>query len=107
LLNFLAAVITVAKWLRRPAQIPVRLVRGIRRIIASPEPLSIQLANALDGLAYELAYLVNASDPVRFPRLFIALTVPLTTWLQRPAAGLDSYRRHRRTWREYEAAGLI
>jgi hypothetical protein len=64
LLNFLAAVITVAEWFRRLAQILVRLVRGIRRIIASPEPLSIQVANAVDGLGYELAYLVNASDPV-------------------------------------------
>lgn len=62
LAQFLGSGDYVAKWLRRLARIPVRLVRGIRRIIASTEPLSIQLANAVDGFGYELAYLVNPRD---------------------------------------------
>jgi hypothetical protein len=42
-------------------------------------------------------------DPRRYPRLFTASNVLLTTWLRHPAAGLDSYRRHLWALREYEA----
>lgn len=42
-------------------------------------------------------------DTRRYPRLFTASNVLLTTWLRHPAAGLDSYRRHLWALREYEA----
>jgi hypothetical protein len=81
------------------------LVRWVVGVIRCPDPLSIQLAEAVDGLGYSLGFRL-CPDPDRRPRLFVVSTVPLTTWLQRPAAGLDSYRRHIGIWREFQAAGL-
>jgi hypothetical protein len=80
------------------------LVRGAVGVIRCPDPLSIQLADAVDDIGYALGFKL-CPDPHGRPRLFYVSTVPLTTWLQRPRAGLDSYRRHITLWREFEAAG--
>ena len=79
-------------------KIPIGLARGIRGIIACPDPISIPLAADVDDLGYRFG-----RDPRRYPRLLTASNVPLTTWLRHPAAGLDSYRRHLWALREYEA----
>jgi hypothetical protein len=102
LLTFLAALIAVGQWLVSCAR---ALRRAIRRITASPYPLTIQLAMSLDGFGWWLSSRL-VPDPDKRPRLFVVGTVPLTTWLRRPAAGLDSYRRHIQVWREFEMAGL-
>jgi len=85
----------------RLIKIPFLLARGIIRIIRCPDPLSIQLADVVDNLGYNIGFLLSR-DPETSPRLFVASTVPLTTWLRRPAGGLDSYRRHLRALRKYE-----
>jgi hypothetical protein len=86
----------------RLIKIPVALARGIYGMITCPDPLSIQLADAVDGLGYHVHGWFDSYGPtLRYPRLFIFSTVPLTTWLRRPAAGLDSYRRHLRVFREF------
>jgi hypothetical protein len=90
----------LAVWL---VKVSVGLVRGIVRVVRCPDPLSIQFAEVVDGFGYELGFKL-CPDPDSRPRLFVVTTVPLTTWLQRPAAGLDSYRRHIAIWREFEAA---
>ncbi len=84
------------------SQDPIGLARGIRGIIACPDPVSIQLAAGVDDLGYRFGYRFGR-DPRRYRRLFTASNVPLTTWLRYPAAGLDSYRRHLWALREYEA----
>jgi len=104
LINFLAALIAVGQWLASHAQAPVRLAQGIKRIVTAPEPLSWQVADAVDGLGIWLGYRFH-NHPGRYPRLFTASNVPLSTWLSHPAAGLDSYRRHLRALREAQAAG--
>ena len=83
-------------------KIPIGLARGIRGIIACPDPVSIQLAAGVDDLGYRFGYRFGR-DPRRYPRLFTASNVLPTTWLRHPAAGLDSYRRHLWALREYEA----
>jgi hypothetical protein len=91
----------------RLAKIFIGLARGIFRIITCPDPVLCQLADGVDNLGYWLGYWFGyrrfGDDPQRYPRLFTASHVPLTTWLGRPAAGLDSYRRHLRALREYYA----
>ena len=82
--------------------IPIRLAFAVGRIIACPYPLSIQLADAVDGFGIELTYRLNWRDPERFPRLFTASNVPLATWLGHPTWGIDSYRRHLALLRKYE-----
>jgi len=83
-------------------KIPIGLARGTRGIIACPDPVSIQLAADVDDLGYRFGYRFGR-DPRRYPRLFTASNVPLTTWLRHPAGGLASYRRHLWALREYEA----
>jgi len=73
--------------------------RGLCKVIASPDPLAIQLADVVDGLGRHLSYPLY-QNPDRCPRVFIAMTVPLTTWLTHPSWGVDSYRRHLQAWRE-------
>jgi hypothetical protein len=101
LLTFLAALITVGQWLVALVRVPITLARTI---IASPYPLSIQLAISMELFGGWLICRF-APDPAKRPRLFYAFGVPLTTWLRHPGAGLDSYRRHLQTWREFEAMG--
>jgi hypothetical protein len=101
-LTLVAAVITIGQWLVAILRVPVTLARTI---IACPDPLSIQLAGCADELSGWLMWRL-ARDPIKRPRLFYVLCVPLTTWLSRPAAGLDSYQRHLQAWREAVAAGL-
>jgi hypothetical protein len=96
LLGFVAALITVAQWF---ASFTRKLISLARRI-ASPDPLSIRLAVGLDELGGRLSYRLNF-DPETHPRLFTAWNVPLSTWLQHPAAGLASYRRHLAALRKY------
>jgi hypothetical protein len=99
--NLRALVVLIVK-------IPIGMARGILRIITCPDPVSCQLADGVDNLGYWLGcwfgYRRFGDDPLRYPRLFTASGVPLTTWLRRPAAGLDSYRRHLQALREYEAS---
>lgn len=106
-LQFVLAVLGAWDKLRALAVWLVKAVAGLVclavGIIRCPDPLSIQFAEAVDGLGYSLGFKL-CPDPDRRPRLFVVTTVPLTTWLQRPAAGLDSYRRHIAIWREFEAA---
>jgi hypothetical protein len=89
------------------AKIQFRLARGISRIITCPDPVSCQLAERVDSFGYwlgcQLGYRRFGDDVESYPRLFTAFNVPLTTWLLRPAAGLDSYRRHLRGLRVYFA----
>ena len=97
LLIFVAALITVGQWLVSLARKPIGLAH---RVIASPDPLSWQLAEAVDGLGFSLIS-YRFRDPGRYPRLFTASNVPLSTWLRHPARGLDSYRRHLGALRVY------
>ena len=62
LLSFLAALITVGQWLAPLARIPVRLAHGVWTIIASPYPLSIQLAISLDVFGGWLTYRLGFFD---------------------------------------------
>ena len=106
LLGFLAALITVSQWLVSLARKAVRLARGIRRMITSPGPLSWQVADAVDGLGFWLSYRFHERSG-RYPRLFTASNIPLSTWLRHPAAGLDSYRRHLWALRQAETAASV
>jgi hypothetical protein len=83
-------------------RMPVSLVVGIARIIRSPDPVSIQLAERLDYFYIWLIHSRFSDDPLSYPRLFTASCVPLTTWLRHPSWGLDSCRRHLRALRENE-----
>jgi hypothetical protein len=101
---FLAVVGTWSKlrplliWL---LMIPVRLAFGVGRIIKCPDPLSIQLADAVDGFGLALGYRVHSWDDKQYPRLFTASNVPLTTWLFDTRAAIDSYQRHLALLRKY------
>ena len=81
--------------------IPVKLAFGIGRIVKCPDPLSIQLADAVDGCGFALAYRIHAWALQRFPRLFSASNVPIMTWLFDTRAAMDSYRRHLALLRQY------
>ncbi len=93
--NLRALVITLLK-------IPIDLARGIGKIVMCPDPVSVQLAESLDNFAIRLTGRFS-DDPFSHPRLFTASNVSLTTWLRHPVWGLDSYRRHLRALRRYEA----
>lgn len=87
-------------WLARN---PLELVRIVRRVIACPDPLPIQIADMVDSFYVGLGLRLRLhDDPYAHPRLFTALNVSFTTWLRHPGRGLDSYRRHLRALREYE-----
>lgn len=97
LVGLLASAVTLG-------QAIVGLMRWGRRVVKSPVPLSIRLADAVDSLGVSLGW--RFRDWKRYPRLFTASRVPLTTWLQHPGRGLNSYRRHLWALREAQAAGL-
>jgi hypothetical protein len=83
------------------AKVPVGTVRGIWQLVTCPDPISIQLAESIDGWGCVLGYRLHlGDDPFAHPRLFTALNVPLTTWLRHPARAMDSYRRHFRALQE-------
>jgi hypothetical protein len=70
-------------------------------MIKCPDPLSIQMAETVDGVGYDLSYPFH-KNPFGYPRIFTALNIPLTTWLGRPTWAVDSYRRHLQALREHE-----
>ncbi len=82
-------------------KIPIGLARGIRGIIACPDPVSIQLAAGVDDLGYRFGYRSAATR--EGTAAFTASNVPLTTWLRHPAAGLHSCRWHLWAFAQYEA----
>ena len=81
--------------------IPVKLALAIGRIIACPDPVSCQLASRVDRFGVLLTLWLGWRDPERFPRLFTASNVTLTTWLWHPRWGIDPYRRHLAALRKY------
>lgn len=86
-------------------KVPFKLARASWRMSCSPVPLSIELAQAVDGFGAVIACRLDF-DPETQPRLFTASMVDLTTWLRHPAAALDSYRRHLRALQEFDIAEL-
>ena len=81
--------------------VPVRLAFAIGRIIANPEPISWQLASAVNTFGILLTFQLGWRDPERFPRLFTASNVTFTTWLFDTRAAIDSYQRHLALLRKY------
>jgi len=80
---------------------PVRLAFVTGRAITCPEPFSWQVGNAVDRFAVMATFRLGWHDPERFPRLFTASHVRLTTWLWHPSWAIDSYRRHLSALREF------
>jgi hypothetical protein len=75
-------------------KIPIGLARGIRGIIACPDPVSIQLAAGVDDLGYGLA--TGSAATREGTRGFYRVERSAYDLAAAPAAGLDSYRRHLR-----------
>jgi hypothetical protein len=87
--------------LRWVAALPWRIARRAHHVVTCGEPLGWQLAEAIDNLGLKVARPWSV-DPLRYPRLFTAGNVTLTTWLGHPSWAIDSYRRHIAELRENE-----
>jgi hypothetical protein len=93
LIVVLGGLITVLAALREIRALAGGLWRGLAKVIASPDPLLIQLDDAVDAVGYRFTRPFR-ENPEDHPRLFALSFVPWTTWLAHPSWGLASYRRH-------------
>jgi hypothetical protein len=100
-LAWLAAIVTVVGASKDIRAVAAGLWARINRVIECPDPLSIQMAEAVDSVGYHLNSPFR-QNPLGYPRIFTALNVPLTTWLLHPTWAVDSYRRHLKDLREHE-----
>ena len=100
-LAWFAAIVTVVGASKDIRAVAAGLWTRISRVIECPDPLSIQMAEAVDSMGYYLSYPFH-KNPLGYPRIFTALNIPLRTWLGHPMWAVDSYRRHSQALREHE-----